>query len=74
MPMEVFFSGTPNGWKVSIMLEELKAAGADVDWTVTDVNVRPSLPPPSRYPWAITPQWRAPSSGRATSSRRSSRR
>jgi len=47
--MEVFFSGTPNGWKVSIMLEELKAAGADVDWTVTDVNVRP-LPPPPRPP------------------------
>ena len=71
--MEVFFSGTPNGWKVSIMLEELKAAGADVDWTVTDVNVRP-YPRPPGCPWAITPQWRAPSSGRATSSLRSSRR
>ena len=43
--MEVFFSATPNGWKLSIMLEELKAAGVPVDWTVVDVNVRePSVP------------------------------
>ena len=30
IPMEFWTAATPNGWKVSIMLEELKQAGADL--------------------------------------------
>ena len=37
--LEVFFAATPNGWKVSIALEELKAAGCDIDWKVVNVNL-----------------------------------
>ena len=39
MVPEVFFSATPNGWKVSIALEEIKAAGVDVDWVVRPLQL-----------------------------------
>ena len=37
--LEVFFAATPNGWKVSIALEELKSAGCNIDWKVVNVNL-----------------------------------
>ena len=30
MPLELWTSPTPNGWKVSIMIEELREAGVDL--------------------------------------------
>ncbi len=37
MTIELYTAATPNGWKVAIMLEELKAAGADL----ADLEVHP---------------------------------
>ena len=37
--MELWTSPTPNGWKVSIILEELKEAGIDLDVTVRTINL-----------------------------------
>lgn len=40
-PMEVFYSATPNGWKVAIMLEELKLAGApEVGWRKVELDLQ----------------------------------
>ena len=40
MTIELYTAATPNGWKVAIMLEELKAAGADLaDLQVHPVNL-----------------------------------
>ena len=35
MTLDVYYSATPNGWKISIMVEELREAGADLP----DVNL-----------------------------------
>ena len=40
MAIELFTSPTPNGWKVTIMLEELREAGFDLaDTRVTTVDI-----------------------------------
>ena len=40
MTMELLTSPTPNGWKVTIMVEELREAGVDLaDLTVTPINI-----------------------------------
>ncbi len=33
MALDVYFSATPNGWKISIMLEELREAGVELPET-----------------------------------------
>ena len=40
MAMELLTSPTPNGWKVTIMLEELREAGFELaDVTVTPIDI-----------------------------------
>ena len=38
-PIEVLFAATPNGWKVTIMLEELREAGVNVEYEVKSINM-----------------------------------
>lgn len=38
-PLQVYSLGTPNGVKVTIMLEELKAAGLDLDYDLFKINI-----------------------------------
>ena len=41
MPLEILTAPTPNGWKVTIMLEELREAGVDVgDVVVRTISLR----------------------------------
>ena len=40
MAMELLTSPTPNGWKVTIMVEELREAGFELaDLTVTPIDI-----------------------------------
>ncbi|TCD46134.1 glutathione-dependent disulfide-bond oxidoreductase [Streptococcus sp. X16XC17] len=38
-PLQVYSLGTPNGIKVTIMLEELKAAGLNLDYDLFNINI-----------------------------------
>ncbi|KAG2348822.1 glutathione S-transferase-like protein [Suillus weaverae] len=58
-PLVLYTAATPNGHKVSIMLEELKAAYGNIDYDVEKINLTTNV---QKEPWfiAMNPNGRIP--------------
>jgi len=37
--IELLYAATPNGWKISVMMEELRLAGVDIEYTVKMIDM-----------------------------------